>query len=102
MVIPKLPDGVVMYRQTPIFTETTVPAGLLSDHRTKEGVWGMIRVLEGKLAYRIKDSRRPYVEFVLTPKTIPAAIEPTITHEVEPCGPVRFFVEFYRRERTPV
>lgn len=98
MAIPKLPDGMVLYRQTPIFTETTVPVGLLSDHRTKEGTWGMIRVLEGKLAYRIKDARRPYMEFLLTPKTIPAAIEPTITHEIEPCGPVRFVVEFYRRE----
>lgn len=101
MAIPKLPDGVVMYRQTPVFTETTVPAGLLGDHRTKDGVWGVIRVLEGKLAYRIKDARRPPMEFLLTPKTIPAAIEPTITHEVEPCGPVRFFVQFYRRGETP-
>ena len=96
MAIPKLPDNAVLYRQTPVFTETTVPAGLLSDHRTKEGTWGMIRVIEGKLAYRIKDARRPFMEFLLTPKTIPAAIEPTITHEIEPCGPVRFLVEFYR------
>jgi hypothetical protein len=60
----------------------------------------MIRVLEGKLAYRIKDSRRPAMVFLLTAKTISAAIEPTITHEIEPCGPVRFFVEFYRRGGT--
>jgi len=96
MAIPKLPNGVVLYRRTPIFTETTIPAGLLSDHRTKEGVWGMIRVLEGKLAYRIKDARRLPLQFLLTPKTIPAVIEPTITHEIEPSGPVRFIVEFYR------
>jgi tellurite resistance-related uncharacterized protein len=101
MAIPKLPDDVVLYRRTPIFTEATIPAGLLSDHRTKEGVWGMIRVLEGQLSYRIKDMRRPLMEFLLTPKTIPAAIEPTITHEIEPCGPVRFVVEFYRGGTTP-
>lgn len=100
MAIPKLPDDVMRYRQTPIFTEGTIPAGLLSDHRTKEGVWGMIRVLEGKLAYRVKDARRPPLEFLLTPKTIPAVIEPTITHEIEACGPVRFVVEFYRRGRA--
>jgi tellurite resistance-related uncharacterized protein len=97
MPLPKLPDGVVAYRQTPIFTEATIPAALRSEHRTKEGVWGLIRVLEGKLAYRIKDARRPLTEFLLTPKTIPAVIEPTITHEVEPRGPVRFVIEFYRR-----
>jgi tellurite resistance-related uncharacterized protein len=99
MAIPKLPDDAVLYRQTAVFTETTVPAGLLSDHRTKEGVWGMIRVLEGKLAYRVSDARRARTEFLLTPKTIPAVIEPTIAHEIEPCGPVRFVVEFYRRGR---
>jgi tellurite resistance-related uncharacterized protein len=97
MAIPKLPDDAVLYRQTAVFTEATIPTGLLSDHRTKDGIWGKIRVLEGKLAYRIKDSRRPAMEFLLTPKTIPAAIEPTISHEIEPCGPVRFLVEFYRR-----
>lgn len=97
MAIPTLPSGVVFYRRTPIFTETTIPAGLLSEHRTKEGVWGMIRVLEGALAYRVKDSRRPPMQFMLTPKTIPAVIEPTIAHEVEPCGTVRFVVEFYHR-----
>ena len=57
MAIPKLPDDAVRYRQTPVFTETTIPAGLLGDHRTKEGVWGLIHVYEGKLAYRVKDSR---------------------------------------------
>ncbi|HWE75444.1 MAG TPA: DUF1971 domain-containing protein [Stellaceae bacterium] len=100
MAIPKLPDDAVLYRQTAVFTEATVPGGLLNDHRTKDGTWGMIRVLEGKLAYRIKDSRRPAIEFVLTPKIIPAVIEPTITHEIEPCGSVRFLVEFYRRGGT--
>jgi tellurite resistance-related uncharacterized protein len=73
----------------------------LGDHRTKEGVWGLIHVYEGKLAYRVKDSRRPPMEFLLTSKTIPAVIEPTITHEIEACGPVRFVVEFYRCGGTP-
>jgi len=97
MALARLPDGAVLYRRTPIFTETTIPAGLLSEHRTKEGVWGVIRVLEGSLGYRIKDARRPPMEFLLTPKTLPAVIEPTIKHEVEACGPVRFIIEFYRR-----
>ncbi len=100
MAIPRLPNDAVLYRQTPVFTETTIPAGLLGDHRTKEGTWGMIRVLEGKITYRISDTRRTRMEFLLTPKTIPAVIEPTITHELEACGPVRFVVEFYRRGGT--
>ncbi|HLI20384.1 MAG TPA: DUF1971 domain-containing protein [Stellaceae bacterium] len=99
MAIAKLPDDAVLYHKTAQFTETTVPAGLLRDHRTKDGAWGVIRVLEGKLAYRLKDARRPQTEYLLTPKTIPVVIEPTIAHEVEPCGAVRFFIEFYRREK---
>jgi tellurite resistance-related uncharacterized protein len=100
MAIAKLPADAVLYRQTPIFTEMTIPAGLRRDHRTKKGAWGVIRIIEGTLAYRIKDARRPRSEYLLTPKTIPAVIEPTIVHEVEPCGKVRFVVEFYHRRAT--
>jgi tellurite resistance-related uncharacterized protein len=35
-----LPKTVVAYKKTPEFTELTLPAGLLKDHQTKEGVWG--------------------------------------------------------------
>ena len=37
------------YRSTPIFDQDTIPAALQRRHDTKEGVWGVIRVLEGKL-----------------------------------------------------
>jgi tellurite resistance-related uncharacterized protein len=73
---------------------------LLKAHTTKEGAWGLIHVLEGRLAYRIIDPRRPVSETVLTPEDPPGVVEPTILHEVEPLGPVRFFVEFHRREEA--
>ena len=91
-----LPPDVNPYKRTPEFTEATVPAGLLRDHDTKDGVWGLIHVLEGRLAYRVTDPRRPPVETVLTPTSEPGVVEPTIRHAVEPLGPVRFFVEFHR------
>jgi tellurite resistance-related uncharacterized protein len=90
------PPDLVPYRRTPEFTETTVPAGLLRAHTTKAGAWGMIHVLAGRLAYRITDPRRPASETVLTPDAPPAVVEPTILHEVEPLGEVRFYVEFLR------
>jgi tellurite resistance-related uncharacterized protein len=92
-----LPDDVQPYRRTDVFTEVTVPKGLLKAHTTKEGAWGLIHVVEGRLAYRIGDPRRARSETVLTPDTPPGVVEPTILHEVEPLGPVRFFVEFHRR-----
>jgi tellurite resistance-related uncharacterized protein len=92
-----LPEDVVPYRRTPEFTETTVPPGLLRAHSTKEGVWGLIHVLEGCLAYRITDPGRPPAERLLTPDEEPGVVEPTIPHEVEPRGPVRVYVEFWRQ-----
>jgi tellurite resistance-related uncharacterized protein len=91
-----LPTAAQPYKRTAEFTEATVPAGLLRAHSTKAGTWGLIHVLEGRLAYRIRDPRRPAAEAVLSPDAAPGVVEPTILHEVEPLGPVRFFVEFHR------
>jgi tellurite resistance-related uncharacterized protein len=95
-----LPANVRPYRRTPEFTEATVPQSLLKAHTTKEDAWALIHVLEGRLAYRIEDPRRPVSETVLTAQTPPGVIEPTIRHAVEPLGPVRFYVEFHRREEA--
>ncbi|MBC6983161.1 DUF1971 domain-containing protein [Caulobacter sp. 17J80-11] len=94
----RLPDDLVPYKRTPDFTETSAPAGLLRAHATKDGVWALIHVLEGRLAYRITDPRRPAGEQVLTPEGEPGVVEPTVLHEVEPLGAVRFYVEFHHRE----
>jgi tellurite resistance-related uncharacterized protein len=91
-----LPPDVRPYQRTPEFTEATTPAGLLRAHDTKPGVWGLIHVLEGRLAYRVTDPRRPPSETVLTSESGLGVVEPTIRHEVEPLGPVRFYVEFHR------
>jgi len=98
MVHDGLPDGVQPYRRTAVFTQDTVPAGLLKAHNTRDGVWALINVLEGELIYRVTDPRRPASQRVLTPGTLPGVIEPTILHAVEPRGAVRFFVEFHRQE----
>lgn len=92
-----LPEGLECYKRTNTFTEQTVPKGLLSDHSTKEGVWGLINVESGSLSYRVTDSRRDSFEAVLTHGGAPGIVEPTILHHVAPLGPVRFHVEFYRK-----
>jgi tellurite resistance-related uncharacterized protein len=96
-----LPYGVRPYRRTPVFTQDTIPAALLNAHNTKDGAWALINVLEGDLIYRVTDPRRPASQTILTPHTPLGVIEPTILHAVEPLGPVRFFVEFHRRELAP-
>ncbi|MGH7004364.1 MAG: DUF1971 domain-containing protein [Alphaproteobacteria bacterium] len=86
-----LPDGLVVYKRTPIFDETSVPSGLRREHRTKAGVWALIHVLEGRLRYRILD---PMHEDVLTPAA-PGIVRPEQPHEVEPLGRLRFYLEFH-------
>ncbi|MDB5558879.1 MAG: hypothetical protein JWQ36_1813 [Enterovirga sp.] len=90
------PTGPVPYRRTPIFDETTLPAGLRRDHRTKPGVWGVIRVLAGQLRYCVLDPRS---EQILEPGR-PGLVHPDQPHFVEPIGPVRMHVEFYDQPPT--
>jgi len=97
---PALPDDLEPYRRTDLFTEATVPAALRRDHSTKAGSWGLIRVVSGRLRYRITDPRRPASETILTADGPPGIVEPTMLHAVEPDGPVSFHVEFLRR-RAP-
>ena len=61
-----LPPHVVVYQRTGEFTERNVPSGLLRSHTTKSGVWARIKVLEGRLRYRILTE--PPEEHVLTPE----------------------------------
>jgi tellurite resistance-related uncharacterized protein len=45
------------YKTTPVFDENTLPGGLRKDHRTKAGVWGIIRVLPDCRSLLRNDSR---------------------------------------------
>lgn len=82
------------YKSTPIFDEVTLPAGLRREHRTKLGVWGVIRVLEGRLRYRVLD---PVSEIILDAEH-PGLVIPDQPHLIEPIGPVRLCVDFYNQE----
>ncbi len=86
-------NSLVAYKKTPEFTEETVPSGLLKDHQTKEGVWGKIVILEGKLEYTIIEPELEVVELSVSNHGV---VEPTILHHIKPLGKVRFYVEFYR------
>ena len=87
----RLPETVTPFRRTESFTRSTVPNGLLKDHRTKEGVWGLIQVEVGALEYSIGANE----VYVLTPGKN-GVVEPTAPHRVKPLGEVLFFVEFYK------
>lgn len=95
-----LPPGLLAYRRTPVFAEDTIPAGLRRAHRTKPGVWGLIHVLQGRLRFRALAAHpRPQSQRLLSAGE-QIVVAPEQPHEVEPDGPVRFFVEFYRAAET--
>lgn len=86
------PDAIAEYKRTPVFTEATVPRGLLRDHTTKRGTWGRIVVLDGMLDYAIEgrdaiQRLRPGADGVVVPEQ---------PHRVAPVGAVRFYVAFHR------
>jgi tellurite resistance-related uncharacterized protein len=79
------------YRSTPVFDEESLPAALRGRHSTKAGVWGVVRVIEGRLKLTYLD---PESELVLDPRT-PGLLLPEQPHFVEPLGPVKMQIDFY-------
>lgn len=79
------------YQSTPVFDADTLPAGFRREHRTKAEVWGVIRMLEGCLCFRVFD---PVSEAILDPDR-PGLILPEQPHSVEPLGFMRMQVDFF-------
>jgi truncated hemoglobin YjbI/tellurite resistance-related uncharacterized protein len=77
------------YKSTLVFDEHSLPAGLRREHSTKAGVWGVIRVLEGRLRYECEGAFR---DLKAGDETL---IEPQQPHSVQPLGPMRMQVDFY-------
>ena len=99
-----LPSGVVKYSQVPkdgtgkVFTKDTIPKGLLKEHNTKKGTWGVINVSKGQLQYQINE---PQISVHILDSNTRGIIEPQIKHQVTPLtDDVQFIVEFYRYPNT--
>jgi len=92
--LPKaLPAGVTAYGRSPDFTPENLPARLQAAHATKDGTWGLLHVLEGKVLYQLE---APHEDSQLASAGENVVIEPAILHRVAFVEPGRFFVEFYR------
>ncbi len=85
------------YKSTPVFDDTSLPAAIRNAHNTKDGVWGLLRVIEGEVRLVFHDPPR---ELHVTPGN-PAPIPPQQVHHVEVLGPMRMQVEFYREPPLP-
>lgn len=87
-----LPAGIEAYSRTPLFNQATVPASLLNEHATKEGVWGVIHVVSGELVYTVPTAN---TEEILSPGRT-GLVRPAVRHHIEPVGEVAFYIEFWK------
>ena len=93
---PQIPPDAEEYAQPPLFTETSVPKKLLSNHSTKEGVWGEICVHSGSIKYVVGDGSGG-VEILTSGQH--GVIAPGQEHHVEIIGPVEFKIHFHRSRK---
>lgn len=89
-------DAPAPYRSTPIFDEATLPDALRREHRTKKGVWGVVRMLAGEIELSFANGRP--TERISPGR--PGLLYPDDPHWVTLRGPMRMQVDFY--DRLPV
>tara|TARA_R110001606_G_scaffold88649_2_gene199614 strand:+ start:3140 stop:3448 length:309 start_codon:yes stop_codon:yes gene_type:complete len=80
------------YGTSPIFDENSLPGKLRNEHSTKDGTWGLLRILEGEVELVFID---PPSQRLVTVDN-PAPIPPQALHYVKLTGPMKMQVEFYR------
>lgn len=93
----RIPNGFGPYKRTAVFTEDSIPAGLLKNHTVKENCYAKICIIEGELDYTIIE---PEVITYRLNADLPGIIEPQIKHHIKALNQVRFYVEFYRAEEV--
>lgn len=85
------------YRSSPVFDERSLPAALRREHRTKAGVWAVIRVFEGELKLTLADSG----EVLMLSPGAPGIVQPDQPHHVEALGSMLMQVDFYYQRPDP-
>ncbi len=81
------------YHTTSVFDAETLPEALRREHRTKSGVWGIIRVLEGRMLLHFRDRATQELN-----AEVPGLVAPQEVHWVGPVGPIQMVVEFYHEK----
>lgn len=87
------PESLEFSERTPEWTDQTLPARLLEQHICQTGVWTRIHVIGGSMNYRVGEPVNRTLH--LMPGT-PGIIPPQVPHALQPDGPVRFHIEYYR------
>lgn len=90
----EMPSTLIADHRTPTYTEESFPDTLAQAHVNEHGVWSMVHVLEGEIDLYC-DDKLPDTPQRLARRS-PGIIEPGETHRLALCGPVRFYVQYFR------
>jgi tellurite resistance-related uncharacterized protein len=90
-----IPAGLNEVRRTPVFTATTTPAGLLSQHSTS--VWAQLHVLVGSVDFFDEESST----HVLIGENGSHVIIPDRRHHVQPSANAEFYIAFFGDQSAP-
>jgi tellurite resistance-related uncharacterized protein len=93
----ELPDDLDVVRTAGPFEEGTVPVGLRRRHRVADRTWGLLRVLQGAVGFRL-ETDPPSDLHVAAGEAQP--IPPGVDHHVLVEGPVRLVVDFLARPHS--
>jgi tellurite resistance-related uncharacterized protein len=87
-----LPDGSTLTRSTAELTLATLPTGLLAAHHLARSVWGVVRVVRGRVVFVSEETGER--------RTLDAGesqvVEPRVRHHIEPSDDVALVIDFYR------
>lgn len=89
-----MPEGLEAYRSIGPFDENSLPAGLLREHRLREGTWARLMVLSGTIEFVWDDHDVARSTTVLAAgETI--TVPPQVPHHIETSeGPFSIEIEF--------
>ena len=100
MSTSRLPPDTTYVRTTPTFTKTTVPTGLLGQHRVADATWGVLTVHSGSLTFVFDEPGDDGTDGAIhhLSKGDRQVIPPRRLHHLELDGAVTFDVAFHRQE----
>lgn len=90
-------EQLICYKRMPVWTKDSLPKMFQEKHNTKEGTWGKITILQGKLKFYVLTEEGDIIsEHILTPNTEPSFVEPQLWHRVEPLSDdLECYLAFY-------
>lgn len=91
----ELPTDVHCYRVVGPFNETSLPDGLVKEHRLKPDVWGLLTLLEGNIAF-VWDDEEGGETMLSAPATF--IVPPEVPHHLRLSGPFQLTVGFHRAD----